>query len=258
MRPTYNGVIATPENRDVSSACKFWLPCTDGAGTAPADKSGNNANAEFGAALTEVAAWATPGALTTVDGNTHTYFRVPVEHFAWNMNSRDPDVDNSFLLSWWTRNLNKNSLDGFVGTLDNTAEPGFRVLINTNGVLRGFVVGDGVQLSANSNVYGADMSSGDWFHNVLACDGTAKTMLLWQNARNLENAFNASAVTGNTQPTTDIHFGADDNVNDTVGAEWKQIQMYTWRGAMPVNIQEIVGLLYSRPNYALSSEEFPL
>ena len=238
----------------VSSKYKFFIPGQQFIGSGDAkDKSGNGADATRLASLTDAAAWANPGYITSGAG-ANAGLTIPAAKFAFDLASQ------SVIFSARIKKVGPVGAESILGCGDAGSVNGFyismraasgsvskvRPILNTSG---GAVLG----LADSLATFG---EAADTDHVLtLAIDGITKGVFLYCDGT-LSNSY-TSAFTGGTAITAAFGIGANHgNVGATsVAGQFSGIHMLVMDGGLPVNVGIIAQKLASQPHSPLTDKD---
>jgi len=235
----------------VAQYYKFFIPGQQFIGSGDAkDKSGNAADATRLASLTDAAAWANPGYITSGAG-ANFGLTIPVAKFSFDLASQ------SVILSFRLKKVGPVGSESIIGCGDAAAAQGFylsmraasgsvskiRPILNTSG---GVVSGLADSLATFGEAAATD-------HVVtLAIDGITKGVFLYCDGT-LSNSYTA-AFTGGTTIANAFGIGSNTgNVGATsVAGQFSGIHFLVFDGVLPANIGIIAQKLSANPHVPLS------
>ena len=238
----------------VSSKYKFFIPGQQFIGSGDAkDKSGNGADATRLASLTDAAAWANPGYITSGAG-ANAGLTIPAAKFAFDLASQ------SIIFSVRLKKAGPVGSESILGCGDGGSVNGFyismraasssvskvRPIVNTSG---GVVAGLADSLATFGEAAATDHVL------TLAIDGITKGVFLYCDGT-LSNSY-TSAFTGGTAITAAFGIGANHgNVGATsVAGQFSGIHMLVMDGGLPVNVGIIAQKLASQPHSPLTDKD---
>ena len=237
-----------------SSKYKFFIPGQQFIGSGNAkDKTSNGADASLMASLTDAAAWANPGYITTSAG-VNLGLNIPVAKFQFDL------ATQSVIFSCRLKKAGPVGAEAFMGCGDASTSQGFylsmraasgsvskvRPILNTTG---GLVSG----LADSTATFGEAAATDHVL--TLAIDAVTKSVYLYCDGT-LSNSY-ASAYTGGTTITTLFGIGGQfGNAGATmVAGQWSGIHFLSWTGGLPLNIGLIAQKLAATPHMYLTDSD---
>ncbi len=233
---------------------KFFIPGQQFIGSGDAkDKSGNAADATRLASLTDAAAWANPGYVTTGAG-ANAGLTIPAAKFAFDLDGQ------SVILSFRLKKSAPVGAEAFIGCGDAGSAQGFylsmraasggvskiRPILNTSG---GVVSGLADSLATFGEASATD-------HVVtLAIDGVTKGVFLFCDGT-LSNSY-SSAFTGGTSTATPFGFGASNGSAGatSVAGQFSGVHFLVIPGGLPINTALVAQRLASMPHTHLTDQD---
>ena len=237
-----------------TSKYKFFIPAQQFIGSGSAkDKTSNGADASLMASLTDAAAWANPGYVTTGAG-VNLGLNIPINKFQFDL------ATQSVLLSFRIKKAAPVGNESIIGCGDTSTAQGFylsmraasgsvskiRPVLNTSG---GVVSG-----LADSTATFGEASATD--HVVtLAIDAVTKGVFLYCDGT-LSNSY-AAVYTGGTTVTTLFGIGGQfGNAGATmVAGQFSGIHFLSWTGGLPLNMGIIAQKLAATPHLYLTDSD---
>lgn len=260
-----NGDVAGVRNKDgtstrlqgsgISQFYKFFIPAQQFIGSGDAkDKSGNSADATRLASLTDAAAWANPGYVTSGAG-ANAGLTIPAAKFAFDLASQ------SVIFSARIKKVGPVGAESILGCADAATAQGFyismraasssvskvRPILNTSG---GVVSGLADSLATFGEAAATDHVL------TLAIDGITKSVFLYCDGT-LSNTY-TTAFTGGTNTVTAFGIGSNTGAvgATSVAGQFSGIHMLVMDGGLPINMGLIAQRLAAQPHYYLSDLDF--
>lgn len=219
----------------------------------PRDYSGNSANGVFLASLSDAAAWANSGYLTTAVG-ANAGVRIPKSQTEFNLGTQ------SIIFACLMNKPVPAGADVLFAVGDSAASQGCYLSVRTNGKLRpiintaGSVGGSAVTGLADSAAVFCDSTP----HAVLlAIDAVTKNVYLYRDG-SLSDTY-ASAYAGDTASrSTDFYIGVNAGGTSFEASKIGGIHFMVFDGGLPTNVLEIAARHASMPYQPISEMDIYL
>lgn len=236
-----------------SSFYKFFIPGQQFIGSGNAkDRSGNSADAVRGASLTDAAAWANPGYITTAAG-ADRFLSVPVAKSAFNL------ATQSVIFSARMKKATTAGTEYFFGNAETTTHAGFSLDMRATASSVSKIklrINNGSSLAslADSTATFGEAAATDHVVGV-AIDGVTKAAYLWCDGC-LSDTY-AAAFTGGALSDLDFAIGSNFGTagNTAAVGQFSGIHLLAMTGGLPLNIAQVMQRLAGSPHTPLSNLE---
>lgn len=244
---TVNGIF------QASSRYKFFIPGQQFIGSGNAkDRSGNSADATLGASLTDSAAWANPGYITTGSG-VDLFATIPSNKVAYNL------ATQSIIFSARVKKAAAASAQYILGNCDTSTHAGFSLdsRVSSGGVSKiKLRINNGATLASLADSTATFFEAAATDHVVtVAIDGLTKAAYLWCDGC-LSDTYTA-AFTGGALSDYPFAIGTNfGNAGVTANAgQFSGLHLLVMTGGLPINMALIAQRLAGNPHVYLTDAD---